>query len=201
MSNLDTIKFNLWIKDTLEVSGYNNRLNMLVGAKIIPPTQLIFSNETLRKIYSESIMDYLYGSPNSSIPIIIKFFQITIRDKFRQVKGDPQANPKVEDIINWVEKFLDQKTTAHGFQILRNLVHTEELVVDQDALEGIRHVSIIVNKVLPYEFTFIDAFCSKCSTTHHYKFKKEDYYIGNDLTLQCPNNRFPSSKTYFKANI
>jgi hypothetical protein len=199
MVSLDSIVFDLTILDTTRVTGYSGRLNMLVGSKIVPPTQLIFYDENLRKIYVESVRAYLYGMPNASIPMILRFFQISMRNRFRQVNNDFQANPKIEDLINWVEKTLNQKTTAHGFQILRNFVHTEDIVEDQDALEAIRHISLIVNKVIPYQVTLINQFCNPCLTEHSYSFKKDEYYIGNNLVVACP--KYTLRKMYFKANI
>ncbi|MDE1834877.1 MAG: hypothetical protein KGH64_06090, partial [Candidatus Micrarchaeota archaeon] len=188
MPNHDGIAFDPALVDTTGVAGYNNRLTVLIHTKIeVPIVPLSASTDgTLRKIYIESVKDYLYGLPNSSIVMTVRFFQLVARDRFRQVENKPTAKPDVEDLVSWTAKHLGEDINTRAFQIMRNYVHTETLIEDADALEAIRHISKLANKLYPYTSVNHNSYCGRCRIYHTYTFNKADYYLGNALDIACP---------------
>ncbi len=59
-----------------------------------------------------------------------------------------KENARLSNSINELEEKYRYKDLAHGFRILRNLiVHEEVECKEQDALEALRHVSEILNRL------------------------------------------------------
>jgi len=190
----EQVKFDVWT-DITEVYGFKERVSLLMGNKIEIPFAWIAGDSTLRDIYAESVKAYLYGLPNSSIPMTLRFLQLICRDEFRQATGKSDESPPLEDLINWTEKRLNEKTTAHGFQILRNLVHTEALLKDQDALEAIRHISIIANKLRYFDKATVKIYCNFCQIKHEYGISPNEYILGKEIWFKpCEKRRYSFTK-------
>lgn len=196
--NEETVAFNvMW--DNTNVLGFKERITLLRGNKIEIPFGSIATDEVLKKIYRESVLSYLYGLPDASIPMSLRFLQLVSRKEFRRIKNQPTATPKLEVLINWTETQLHEPTTAHGFQILRNFIHTEQTVKDQDALEAIRHVSIITNKIHGFDVATVYVRCDHCGLLHIDTIPSQDYILGLERQVRCIDNG--AYYTTYRINI
>ena len=90
-------------------------------------------------------------------------------------------------LIEWAEAFLKKrKDIAHGFRILRNLIHEDKIVDEHDILEAVRHVSIILNTVFPLpEAVMLSVICDNCRENHSYSISTLDYFLGNNMLFRC----------------
>jgi hypothetical protein len=170
------------------VNDFNNRLGHLSYAKITIPYSYFKNVTNSKEVYNEGVYAYLYGLPNASLPLLLKCLELGLEDKYKEIeKKEPPKDWSLYNIIEWSEKILkERKDLVHGFRILRNLIHTKELIREQDALESIRHISIILNSLFPPPDTIhLDVFCGYCNTTHPYQIKTEIYYIGNNVLFSC----------------
>ena len=106
---------------------------------------------------------------------------------------EKKSNKKhdLNELIDWAEVYLkDKKQIAHGFRLLRNLIHTDKLIAEQDVPEAIRHISIILN--LLYELpvhTELEVLCSNCGIKHRYNVETQQCYIGNNISFGCDKFR------------
>lgn len=101
-------------------------------------------------------------------------------------KNDPPKERKLYKLTEWSEKFLgNKKELAHGFRILRNIIHEDNILTEQDAKETIRHVSAILNLLYPFEQGSLTIVCNLCKNKHNYFINKDKYYIGSILQLTC----------------
>jgi hypothetical protein len=133
----------------LEELFNNHRKNLanMKNAKIIMPYEFFNNLEAGFVLYTESLYCYLFGFSNSAVTSILKCFEICLKQKYRiEEKEEPTRNLNLHELIDWGEKWLgNKKELAHGFRILRNLIHEEKTIENQDALEAIRHVSKFLN--------------------------------------------------------
>lgn len=176
------------------IKNFKDRLNHLSYLKIIIPYKFFQINKNCRQLYIESLNAYLYGLPNASLPLILRCLEIGLKNKYSEIGKKETKKINLNGLIDWAKEHLkDKKEIAHGFRILRNLVHTEELVLEQDVLEAIRHISNILNLLykLP-EYTELEVFCKNCNAKHNYKIETIQYYIGNKMLFGCDK---------FKQNI
>jgi RNase P subunit RPR2 len=174
------------------IKNFKDRLNHLSYLKIVIPYKFFQINENCKQIYVEGLNAYLYGLPNASLPLILRCLEVGLKNKYSETKELKNFN--LNNLINLAEgRLKDKKEIAHGFRILRNLIHSEKLVTEQDVLEAIRHISNILNLIykLP-EYTELEVFCKNCNTKHHYRIETSQYYIGNNMLFGCDK---------FKQNI
>lgn len=174
------------------INDFNNRLGHLSYAKIIVPYRYFQNVTNSKEVYSEGVYAYLYGLPNASLPLLLKCLEIGLTDKYKEMeKKDLPKNWTLYNIIEWSKDVLkERKDLAHGFRLLRNLIHTKELIKGQDVLESIRHISILLNLLfqLP-DMTNLNVFCGYCNVEHSYQIKTERYYIGNNILFGCEKSQ------------
>jgi len=182
------LKYSKWeplIKD------FEKRLNHLSYLKVTIPYKFFKINKNYGQLYSESVYAYLYGLSNASLPLILRCLETGLRNKYREVEKENPKKLNLNNLIDWAENYLrDKKEIAHGFRILRNLIHSEKLISEQDVSEALRHISIILN--LLYELpkdTKLKVFCKNCNTEHQYVIQTHQYYIGNNMLFECDKFR------------
>jgi len=169
------------------INGYNDRLSHLSYNRIIEPIILYEKIDETRKIYGESVYAYLFGLPNASLPTIFRCLELALKKKYEEVEGE---TPKFKafELIDWSEEYLgNQKELAHGFRHLRNLIHEEKTVKEQDVLEAIRHISRMLNLLFPFICSKIrmNVTCDFCKTPHQVEVDVNEWFIGNTIPIQC----------------
>ncbi len=167
------------------IKKYVERLNHIAYIEIIIPIGCFEKIKSSREVYREGVTAYLLGLPNASLPMILRFLEIGLKQKYSDVEGKTPPN-KLVDLINWSEKYLKDKTEiAHGFRILRNLIHKDKLVKEQDIPEAIRHVSAMLNILHPFTCVKLSNFCSFCSKQSDVTISRELYWVGNVMAIKC----------------
>lgn len=168
------------------IEKYNKRLNYLAYLKAIIPVR--FLNSTgMWQVYREGVRAYLFGLPNASIPMVFKCLEIGLRSKYSEIERESGNSISAYNLIEWAEREKGRETTAHGFRILRNILHKNEIVKEQDALECIRHISEILNVFYPFLAVNFQGNCVFCNTAYSVEIKKENDYIGNIQSIGCGN--------------
>jgi len=179
------------------VKKYDERLNHLTYFRVIIP--IVSLNITkLWRVYREGINAYLFGLSNASIPMVFKCLECGLRSKYNEIETGNSDKMRAWDLIEWANRYLkDKKEIAHGFRILRNILHERMTVEEQDALECIRHVSEALNLLYPFStvnFRWKCAFCEKSYTTVTVK---DNYYIGNSMNMWCDSCQRVSKVTMY----
>jgi len=165
------------------IKNFEKRLNHLAYFKVIIPIGLY---PKIRNFYREGVLSYLFGLPNSSVPMLIKSLEIGVKEKYKkEEKKDPPKNWNLYNLIEWCEQYLGRKKElAHGFRILRNIIHEEKSLKEQDALECIRHTSEILVELFPFSTCKWGIECT-CRNDIEVLIEREKAYIGNVLTVTC----------------
>lgn len=167
------------------IKGYNDRLGHLSYNKIIEPIALYKKIEGTEKIYGEAVYCYLFGLPNASVPTIFRCLELGLKKKYEEVEG---RTPKMKayKLIEWSENFLkNQKELAHGFRFLRNLIHEEKQVEEQDALIALRHITKILNLLFPFSKVIVQSICNFCKTPYEEEVESNKFFIGNAIFIEC----------------
>lgn len=164
------------------VGNARERINHLAYFRVIPPLAMFKACNISSTFYKEAVQAYILGMPNSSVVMSLKTLELGLKCKL----GKKDA--RLVDLINEIEEKYRYKDLAHGFRILRNLiVHKEAECREQDALEALRHVSEILNRLFPFEGVYHTITCNTCKTSYKIEVKKNESFLGNVIRTQCPN--------------
>ena len=178
------------------IKEYNTRCVSLTFTKTIKPVGVFLVDEVLRNTYSEALTSFLYGLPNASIAMSLKFLEIVLKKKYTN-SDKKEAKENLQQLIDHAENVIGVKTeTAHSFRMLRNLViHGEILAKESDALEALRHISLIANSMYPYGLVNQDVVCPTCKRRVKLPLESKENYFGNVFHVQCGgcNQNFPFS--------
>jgi len=172
------------------INEFNKRLSHISYLQIIIPSNLFEKSGDMKQVYSEAIHAYLCGIPNASLPLLLKCLEVGLRIKYREVE-EKESDMNLFGLIEWSEKLLkERKEIAHGFRILRNLIHEEKVVNERDIPEAIRHTSIILNDLFPLPSNVaINVFCNSCNQWHQYPILTTNNFIGNNVLFACNKSR------------
>ena len=155
------------------------RINILAYFKVIPPLAAFKQCNIPSTFYREAVQAYLLGMPNSSVVMSLKILELGLKCK------TGKRDARLKDLID--ETIKDYKDLAHGFRILRNfVVHEETECKEQDALESLRHVSAILNRMYPFKELQYPTTCSSCKVQYKIKLNAEEYFLGNIIRVRCP---------------
>jgi hypothetical protein len=160
------------------IKNYETRMSHLAYFKIVRPVTFLNTVETSPIIYTEAILAFLFGLPNASVPTTLRCLELGLKHKYTTETGQT-APDRLYELIEWAEEYLrDRKEIAHGFRILRNLVHSPTVVSEQSALEAISHVTAILNLlyILPPQITTVN-----------------ENYLGNIFAANCYSCHQPTS--------
>jgi len=177
------------------IKSYEARMSYLAYVKAIGPLSFLATIPTAEIIYREAILAYLFGLPDASIPTTIRCLEMGLAKKHTDVTGQPPPE-RLYDLINWAERYLGNRAQmAHGFRILRNLVHGQSILSEQDAIEAIRHVTIILNLLYPLLAMPVTTnyTCQKCKNPLTINVSMQDNYLGNIFKPNCPYCSQPTS--------
>jgi len=168
---------------------YMQRLEQLQYFEIIQPYRFFTEIKEGEELYGEAVLSYLLGLPNGVLPLIVRCMQIGLKHKYETIEKQ-KVPENLKDLIDWGEKYLSsKKELAHGFRLLRNLIHEETLIKEQDALEAIRHVSEILNLLYPFGKIEFHLYCGNCRIFNQYIFQKDECWLGNSWHILCQTCR------------
>ena len=171
------------------INMYNDRLGRLAYDRVVEPLDFYQKVKNAQKLYAEAIFAYLVGLEDASLPVTMRCLELGLKEYYRQVeKTEPSLT--LFRLTEWVEKSIgNKKELAHGFRILRNLIHEEKVIEEQDALEAIRHVTTILNDIFPFPEAIIYGACNFCNTSYNISIPLDQCYLGNTIVVQCNNCR------------
>jgi hypothetical protein len=171
------------------IKNYETRMTHLAYFKIFRPESFFISIPTSLVIYRQAVLAYLFGLPDASIPTSLRCLEIGLTFKYVENTGQPppQRN-KLFTLIDWAESYLGRrKEIAHGFRILRNLIHEPPILSEQDALDALFHITRIINLVytLP-EYARCGYHCERCNTNSEMNVPIQECFLGNVIyTTYC----------------
>ncbi len=177
------------------IKNYGTRMSHLAYFKVLRPVTFLNEIPTATVIFTEAILAFLFGLPNASVPTTLRCFEVGLKVKYVQDTGE-KAPDKLYSLIEWAEKYLgNRRDIAHGFRILRNLVHSPTIMTEQSALEAISHVTTIINLLYPLLTVSISTTynCRNCGVGLQVDVPVQDNYLGNILTYNCVHCHQPTS--------
>ena len=97
----------------------------------------------------------------------------------------------LKKLIDWAEKtYGDGMQIAHSFRMLRNYVHTDVLIKEQDTVEAIRHISSVTGFLYLTNYYEMNTTCRSCGRVQIQPIQKSLDFLGNNLGIQCANCSF-----------
>lgn len=163
------------------------RLSHLEYFHVIKPISLIRAIPETQALYGEAVDAYLFGLPNASVPMSIRCLELALGHAYDQAGRLPPERNTLFELIEWSEQLLGyRKEFAHGFRLLRNLIHEPTLVDEPTALEVLRHVSSIINRVLPLPDYGIRRYvCAGCLREQDAHITVSECWLGNITRTAC----------------
>jgi hypothetical protein len=163
---------------------YNERLGHLRYCAIVRPFALFVAAPEMETVYREAVQAYLLGLPNASVPQSVRCLEAALAD--RHAAAGASGAPKLFDLIEWAEtKLAGDKDAAHAFRLLRNVIHTRQLLDEATALETVRNVTTLVNRLFPFEKACHSQLCRGCGAPNVFEATQQDYYLGNVVNVAC----------------
>ena len=95
---------------------------------------------------------------------------------------------RLVELIEWAkDKFnLSRGEVGDAVRLLRNeVLHEERIVKEPEALQTIKHVSLILNELYPFSTVQILPPCPSCNTQKLVNINGSDAYVGNTLQTSC----------------
>ena len=167
------------------INRYNERLGHLTYNQIVEPIAFYGKVDNGKIIYAEAVFAYLVGLPNASLPMTFRCLEIGLKQKHKEVEGQEPSLTAYE-LIEWSETYLGNRAElAHGFRRLRNLLHEESIIKEQDALEAIRHVTNILNLIFPFSAINLTGVCAFCGKPYSLPILSDQCYLGNTIPVRC----------------
>jgi len=169
------------------IQKYRNRLEQIRYFKISPPMGYLETSGNIRTIYRESLLCYLFGLSNSSIPSLLRVLEQSLIKKYENVEEkSPSQNTSLKTLIDWAEKTIEKESQiAHSFRQLRNYIHTDVLVEEQDAIEAIRHVSKVIEKLFPTKIYGLTGRCKVCGRVQTQTINPKVSFLGDVIKMNC----------------
>jgi hypothetical protein len=178
------------------IKNYDARMSHLAYNRVFRPVSFLAVITGAEAIYREATLAYLFGLPDASIPTSLRCLEIGLAHKYTSVTGTPPPKQgKLNHLIEWAEQYLgNRKEIAHGFRLLRNLIHEPSVMVEQDALEALRHITIILNLLYPLEgYAKLFYLCQICGAQSQQDWPIQECYLGNVLNTYCATCKQPTS--------
>ena len=165
--------------------AYDRRLSQLTYGQIVRPFGLFVAVAGSEVSYNEAVYAYLFGLPNASVPLSARSLEIGLAHCYGS-SNPGAAYPDLNGLIQWAQDKLGSRhQLAHSVRLLRNLIHQQTAIAEVSALEGVRHVSLLVDCFLPFQKAYIVRPCPLCGTNNGYTIPRADYVLGNVLPLIC----------------
>ena len=167
------------------IKEYEERKRVLVYQKVSVPVGFFRNISSGQKLFTEAIYGYLFGLSNSSIPMSLKCFELALKKMHFDIE-ESGSEQSLFSLINWAEAFLGKKKElAHGFRLLRNLLHEDKVIEGPDALEGLRHIAMLLNLLYPFEEAKMNVICPKCGHQGHISLTFDECVVGNNKQCLC----------------
>ena len=158
-----------------------SRVDKLAYFKVTPPFSMFKECNIPSSFYREAVQAYILGMPNASVVMSLKTLELGLKCRL----GEKKKN--LYNLIKNLEGEEQYKDLAHGFRILRNLiVHDEKECKEQDAIEALRHVSEILNKLFPFKGVRYTITCNNCKTDYEIELDTDEFFLGNIIRTSCP---------------
>ena len=190
------------------IDKVGERVNHLAFMKIVIPQGLFSEIPNCQEIYAESVRSFAYGLPNASIPLLYKCLELGLRKKYEdaeskstlieiaQKKSSKDLNGY--QLIDWAEQYLgNKKELAQGFRIIRNILHEDAVILEQEVLLAMYNISQIINILFPYQTASISFNCRMCKRPETTRIPAEQNFLGNVLLISCMNCRTSSNIRIF----
>ncbi len=175
------------------IEQYNNRYQQIAYAQVPVPWGFFTKSPNMRVLYRQSVLSYLFGLPDTSLPALIRVLEQALKSRYEDAESKkPSREMSLANLIEWGESLLkDKLAVAHSFRLLRNWVHTDKLVQEQDCLEAIRHVSLILENLYPgiLATPVITARCPGCRFVAPQLLGSNTGTLGTALQIGCQNCR------------
>ena len=178
------------------IKNYNARISHLAYFKAIRPGAFLNDITNATIIYTEAILAYLFGLPDASIPTSLRCLEMGLVHKYTSVTGQPPSQRNgLYNLIEWAEQYLgNKKEIAHGFRLLRNLIHGQSVMSEQDALEALVHITYILNLLYPLsEYATLAYSCQSCGGRSEIDVPIQERYLGNIINTSCARCHRPTS--------
>jgi hypothetical protein len=168
---------------------FRERFEQLTHTKTPLPWAFLKSRPNIQAIYRQSIYCYLFGLPDASLPTLLRVLELSLVSKYETAERKrPPTDMGLARLIDWAETYLKENIkVAHAFRLLRNFVHTDKLIQEQDCLEAIMHISTILEILSPSENITMNVVCHYCHQTGIASVLPGQGYLGNKMNLQCDN--------------
>lgn len=169
------------------IENYKKRLEHLKFSQTPIPFGFLDQNSNMKIIYRESVFCFLFGFSNSCLPSLMRVLEQALISKYERTENKkPPNDMALADLIDWAEKLLKEKTqVAHSFRMLRNYVHSENLISQQDASEGIRHISIVIDNIFPKQSFGLNVTCPSCRKIETITIQPQMGVLGNTVGIRC----------------
>lgn len=171
------------------MNQFRERFQQLSYTKTPLPWDFLMSRPNIQAIYRQSIYCYLFGLPDASFSTLIRVLELSLISKYETVEGKKPPNEMgLAKLIDWAELCLKEDAKlVHSFRLLRNFVHTDKLIPEQDCLEGIRHVSMVLETLCPSRNIVMNTVCHLCHHAGIASVPSGEGYLGNKMYLHCDN--------------
>jgi len=165
--------------------AYDQRLSQLRFFRVVRPFGHFVAVPESTVSYNEAVYAYLFGLPNASVPMSTRCLELGLTHCYES-SSPGSTRPKLNGLIHWAENKLGPRHhLAHSVRLLRNLIHQKTPIPEPSALEALRHVSLLVDCLLPFQTAYIVQTCPFCGAVYSYAVVRADYYLGSILTLSC----------------
>ncbi len=168
---------------------FNRRLDTIKEFNVTLPQFYFRKNQKMQIVYREGLLAYLYGLPNASVPMLMKTLEIGLKNKYKEIERKDKKLT-LENLIDWGEiHYKKDKQLVHTFRHLRNVLHEDELLKDDNGFDTIRFISSVLNSLYPFYTIEIGITChnQQCTATRLYEFTSNMCFIGNKIQLACLN--------------
>lgn len=168
------------------IKAVGDRIAHLTFLKIVVPNAAFDAVPGSQKPYEEGIRAFVYGLPNASIPVLMKALELCLRNAYETKTGTKSKGKKLVDLIEWAEDLVDDLDVLHGYRLIRNRLHKEEYIKEEDVPAAIQHITRAINSLYPYVPASRQFHCNKCGKNLDVQVPSESNYIGNTVNVNCP---------------
>lgn len=167
----------------------DNRLWHMTYFRVIIPYGAYSIGEVVKHSFGESYYAYLFGLPNSSVALSAKMLENALKEKYGEVEKTEPTGLGLAGLLGWAEKKLNlsKGPVGHAIRLLRNeLMHEERVVQETEALETLKHASLVLNELYPYPNVSFSVPCPTCGAARELiTLKMEEAYIGYVRQMFC----------------
>lgn len=208
-----------------------SRVSNIKNDTVIMPYTFFTVNDNFREVYYEGVCSYFYQLPNASLPALVKCLEAGIKELYKLLKQQTKLSLKESQFINYIDSKLAQikrhrnqellddielvdlieatsdyypskKQVLQYFRSLRNLIHSINLIKDEDAKYALIRITDALNILYEIpESVKIKVKCEICGDIHTYDLNKNWYCIGNVISLNCSNSKIEEERRHYTKTL